>query len=249
MHLIRLATFLFCIFFGGYATSQNTKQTKYRICMDVAHKQRFWNDPARMAGMNPDFIDRVNYMTSEFVKTATSVNAELAYLKDEIKPADLAQCDVVFIHTPSAQYSPGEVEAITKFLNKGGSLFLVMDVDYWSTLEQTNVNDLIRSFGVQFAGKNPDTLSGGSTRAGPVTRKTLKIPFHGARIVRGGTPFCVNARSQEFPFGVYTELKGGGKLIVMGEGMVSLYMTSWEDVQDYECAEFMHDVFQWLLKE
>jgi hypothetical protein len=31
----------------------------------------------------------------------------------------------------------------------------------------------------------------------------------------------------------------GGKIIVMGDGMVSLYMTSWEGVQDYQCQEFV----------
>ena len=34
---------------------------------------------------------------------------------------------------------------------------------------------------------------------------------------------------------------------VMGDGMVSLYMTSWEGVQDYQRQEFMQDVFRWLL--
>jgi hypothetical protein len=33
----------------------------------------------------------------------------------------------------------------------------------------------------------------------------------------------------------------------MGDGMVSLYMTSWKGVNDFECGEFMHDVFKWLL--
>ena len=40
----------------------------------------------------------------------------------------------------------------------------------------------------------------------------------------------------------------GGKVIVMGDGMVSQYMTSWEGFQDYQCQEFMQDVFRWLLK-
>jgi hypothetical protein len=40
----------------------------------------------------------------------------------------------------------------------------------------------------------------------------------------------------------------GGKVVVMGDGMVSLYMTSWEGVQDYQCQEFMQAVFRWLLK-
>jgi hypothetical protein len=39
-----------------------------------------------------------------------------------------------------------------------------------------------------------------------------------------------------------------GKIIVMGDGMVSLYMTSWEGIRDYQCQEFMQDVFRWLLK-
>ena len=50
------------------------------------------------------------------------------------------------------------------------------------------------------------------------------------------------------PFGVFKEVANGGKIIVMGDGMVSLYMTSWEGVQDYQCQEFMQDVFRWLLK-
>jgi hypothetical protein len=34
----------------------------------------------------------------------------------------------------------------------------------------------------------------------------------------------------------------------MGDGMVSLYMNSWEGVNDYQCAPFMQDVLAWLLK-
>jgi hypothetical protein len=32
-----------------------------------------------------------------------------------------------------------------------------MDQDMWSTLEQTNVNDLVRPFGIQSGGENPDS--------------------------------------------------------------------------------------------
>ena len=44
----------------------------------------------------------------------------------------------------------------------------------WSTLEQTNVNDFIRPFGIQFGGESPDPLAGGHTKAGPITDKSLK---------------------------------------------------------------------------
>ena len=181
-------------------------------------------------------------------KTATAVGASLSYLKKEVQPKDLEGCSLLFIHIPSAKYTPGEVSAITKYLTGGGSLFLVMDQDMWSTLEQTNVNDLIRPFGIEFGGEGPDSLAGGHTKAGAITDKSLKISYHGARTVSGGTPFSFNDRSDANPFGTFKEVENGGKIVVMGDGMVSLYMTSWEGVQDYQCQKFMQQVFRWLLK-
>src|SRR4030095_2589403 len=101
-------------------------------------------------------------------------------------------CDLLFIHIPSAKYTPGEADAIAKFVNGGGSLFLVMDQDMWSTLDQTDVNAIIRPFDLQFGGESPDSQAGGHTKAGPITDKPLKVTYHGARIVTGGTPFCFN---------------------------------------------------------
>lgn len=242
-----LCTLLFSLL-SCIQTNAQTPTAKSRICMDVAHQQRFWNDPADMAGKDQKRIERVKYMTGELTKTATAVNASLSYLKKEITPKDLEGCDLLFIHIPSAKYTPGEVSAISKSIASGASLFLVMDQDMWSTLEQTNVNDLIRPIGIQFGGESPDSQAGGHTNAGTITDKRLKISYHGARTVTGGTPFCFNDRSDANPFGTFTEVKNGGKIVVMGDGMVSLYMTSWEGVQDYQCQEFMQSVFRLLLK-
>lgn len=230
------------------ANAQAPAPAAKRICIDVVHRQKFWNDPADMAGMDARMIDRVKYMTGELTKTATAVNASLSYLKKEVAPKDLEGCDLLFIHIPSAKYTPGEVSAISKHIAAGGSLFLVLDQDMWSTLEQTNVNDLIQPFGIQFGGESPDSLAGGHTKPGLITDKRLKISYHGARTVTGGTPFAFNDRSDANPFGVFKEVGKGGKVVVMGDGMTSLYMTSWEGVNDYQCQEFMQDVFRWLLK-
>jgi hypothetical protein len=108
---------------------------------------------------------------------------------------------------------------------------------------QTNVNDLIRPFGIQFGSESPDSQSGGHTNAGLITDKRLKISYHGARTVTGGTPFCFNDRSDVHPFGTFMQVKNGGRIIVMGDGMVSLYMTGWEGVQDYQCQKFMQAAF------
>lgn len=222
--------------------------TKYKVLMDVAHGQRFYNNPDKMHPGSGQDLERIKYMTGELKKNTDALGADLGYLNGEIKSADLSKADLLFIHSPSAQYSAAEVKAITEYVAGGGSLFLVMDVDYWSTLEQTNVNDLIRPFGIQYGGNAPDSLSGGYTKANPVTPKPLKITFHGGRIVKGGTPFCFNNQSEENPFGVFTSQANGGKIIVMGDGMTPLYMTSWNGVTDYQCSAFMNDVLGWLLE-
>jgi hypothetical protein len=245
MNTIMLVSVLFGLVASLGAHPQAPAPAKSRICMDVAHKPRFWNDPA---DADAKTVARVKYMTGEMVKTATAVNASLSYLKKEMAPPDLEGCDLVFIHVPSAKYTPGEVSAISKYLTGGGSLFLVMDQDMWSTLEQTNVNDFIRPFDVQFGGESPDSQAGGHTKPGPITEKRLKVTYHGARTVQGGTPFSFNDRSDAHPFGTFKEVGNGGKIVAMGDAMVSLYMTSWEGVQDYQCQEFMQEVFRWLLK-
>ena len=225
--------------------SQSSSQKK--IYIDLAHGQKFWNDPSDMKGQDENWVKRVEYMTDQLLKTASSVNAELFYLKVEIKPKDLFDCDLLFIHIPSKQYTSNEVQAITEYLKKGRSLFLVMDEDYWSTLNDANVNDIIKPFDIQFGEQSPDTTLGGITKAGLITEKSLKISYYGGRIINGGTPFCFN-KNGKYPFGVYKSLKSGGKIIVMGDGMTSLYMTSWHGVNDFQCSEFMHDVFKWLLE-
>jgi hypothetical protein len=153
------------------------------------------------------------------------------------------------MHMPSTPFSADEVKAITDFVKGGGSLFIVMEVDYWATLAQCNVNDIVTPLGITFKADNPDgQSSGGYSKEGKVTKKKLPIPYHGARMVEGGTPFAYSNKTNENPFGVYKEVGKGGKVVAMGDGMVSLYMTSWEGVDNYQCSEFMNDVVGWLLK-
>ena len=208
MKPITFFTLLFSLSAGLCANAQTATAANNRICIDVAHQQRFWGDPA---DMDEKRVERVKYMTGEMLKTAATVDASISYLKKEVNPKDLEGCDLLFIHIPSAKYTPGEVSAISKYILKGGSLFLVMDQDSWSTLEQTSVNDLISPFGMQFGAESPDSQPGGHTNAGLITDKRLKISYHGARTVTGGTPFAFNDRSDAHPFGAFLEVKNGGR--------------------------------------
>ncbi|HVF98083.1 MAG TPA: hypothetical protein VM871_12205 [Flavisolibacter sp.] len=231
------------------ASLAQASKAKKRILVDIAHGQRFYNDPAAMSGKDSGVVERIKYMTGELAKTAASLGAEMDFQKGKITPDALAKCDLLFIHMPSSKYDAEEVGAIQKYLQKGGSLFIVMEVDYWATLAQANVNDIVEPFGIVYKSDNPDgKSSGGYADAGAVAAKRIRIPYHGARIVEGGTPFCFSNQTKEYPFGIYKEVGNSGKIIAMGEGMVSLYMTSWEGVTDYQCSEFMHDAFAWLLK-
>ena len=95
-----------------------------------------------------------------------------------------------------------------KYITDGGSLFLVMDQDMWSTLEQTNVNDLVGpSQAFSLVARVPICWRAATPRLGVITDKRLKISYHGARTVTGGTPFAFNDRSDADPFGTFKEVK------------------------------------------
>lgn len=247
--LVRAFLLFSCMILLASHVLAQASTSKKQILVDIAHGQKFYNDPADMQGKDPALIERVKYMQAELIKNASSLNAQVAFLKSKVTADALANCDLLFIHIPSTSYDQAEVKAIQEYIQQGGSLFLVMEVDYWATLSQANVNDLLSPFGIVFKNDNPDTKSsGGYSKVSSVTGKRFSIPYHGARILEGGTPFCFSNQTEEHPFGIYKQVGKGGKIIAMGDGMVSLYMTSWEGVNNYQCSEFMQDAFAWLLK-
>jgi hypothetical protein len=228
--------------------SSNLFAQKKKILMDVGHGQKFYSDPADKISTELVPTQRLEYMTGELTKNAAAHNADITYLKTPITAEALSKANVLFIHVPSMKYSADECKAIREYVQKGGSLFIAIEEDYWAKMDQVNPNDIVSSFGIKFSSDNPDKTVGGHAIAGNVTKQKYSIPFHGARTVEGGTPFAVSNGPQGSSFAVFTEAKGGGRIIAMGEAMVSLYMTSWEGVTNYQCAPFMQDVVGWLLK-
>lgn len=241
-------TVLFFLVTLNVAFSQQMDIPENIIAVDVAHDQIFWGDPNQTEAFDENRANRVQYLSSQLQANASTVNAEQYFLHDEITAEDLEMSDLLFIHVPSSKYNDDEITAITGFLNDGGSVFLAMDVDYWSTLEQTNLNDIIRPYGITLGSDSPDTEVGAATREGEITQEPVKIPYHGGRIVNGGTPFAFTTGPDEIPFAVYKELESGGKIIVMGDAMAPLYMNSWQGVDDYQTEKFMGAVIQWLFK-
>lgn len=219
-----------------------------KLLVDVGHGQKFYSDPADKISSDLVPTDRLNYMTGELTKNTAAHKGTVGYVKTINKEA-LSKCNVLFIHSPGSKYSADEVAAIKQFLQQGGSLFIAMEEDYWSTIEQVNVNDIVTPFGITFKSNSTDKTSGGHSVESKVTKTKYSVPAAGMRFVEGGTPFAYSdASPDKNPFGVYSEIKGGGRIVAMGEGMVSLYMTSWQGVSNYQCSPFMQDVIGWLMK-
>lgn len=47
-----------------------------KILIDIAHGQKFWNDPTAMAGSDANLVKRIKYATGQITKTAESVNGK-----------------------------------------------------------------------------------------------------------------------------------------------------------------------------
>ena len=218
------------------------------VLMDLAHGQRMWNDPKQPVP-NIGFPDstRIQYMNEELSKTLRPYNAKVVFLKDGITYNDLKRGNLLVLHVPSLPYSQKEVKNIKKYLNKGGSMLLVMEADYWTDLEKTNVNEIIENHGMQYGAQSRDTLVGGYTKKGVITPRGLNVTYELGRSIEGGTPFAFNNQTDE-AFGVYKGLQNGSRLIVLGDAMCSLYMTEWKGVEGYKCHEFMDGIYKWLLQ-
>ena len=65
---------------------------------------------------------------------------------DKIDDAALAECDVLIIKTPTERYSPEEVAAVRRFVERGGGLLLIGEHTNYER-SSTVINDIIRPMG------------------------------------------------------------------------------------------------------
>src|SRR6478752_7304569 len=82
----------------------NTFAQEKKILMDVAHGQKFYSDPADKISTELVPTQRLEYMTGELSKNASSHGATIAYLKTGITTEALAKADLLFIHVPAVKY-------------------------------------------------------------------------------------------------------------------------------------------------
>jgi len=106
---------------------------------------------------------------------------------------------------------------------------------------------------------------GGIAKAGEINRADRELPYSGGRAVEGGTPFAHqldrNGKPAQ-PFAAWKKLEGGGRIVVMAEGMASLFLGTQEGQRltgiprdpagttywGKDSAVFMEEVLAWLVK-
>jgi hypothetical protein len=173
---------------------------------------------------------------------------------------------LLYLRAPSKTFADTEKAAVVSYLRAGGSLLLVLDEERRQPLASTGVNDLIQPFGMALTGDTEYLHNcGGLAKAGDVNAADREIPFSGGRAVEGGTPFAFQldaAGKPAQPFAAWKRLENGGRLVVMGEGMASIFLgvpegkrlsgvpRSFEQTTYWgkDSAIFMEEVLSWLVK-
>lgn len=184
-----------------------------------------------------------------------------------ISAPTLAGAKLLYLRAPVMPIGAEEKNAIIEFVRKGGSLCVVCDEEERTSLTRTGVNDILQPFGLQYTADTPYLHNQGAlAKAGVVNKADRELPFSGGRAVHGGTPFAWQldreGRPSE-PFAAYHQLENGARLVVMSEGMASLFLGTAEGERlsgvprDFtrttywgkDSAIFMQEVFAWLLEE
>ena len=163
-----------------------------------------------------------------FDALARKLGLEVDASSRRLDAAALEGARILYLRAPSEEFTAAEREAIVAFVQGGGSLFLILDEERRQSLEKTGVNHLIAPFGIRLT---PDTEyvhnCGGIATTGEVNKESRELPYSGGRAVEGGTPFAFQLDKEgkpAQPFGAYLRLDQGGRIVVLGEGMASLFL-------------------------
>lgn len=217
-------------------------ETRLRLVFDQAHGEQ----------PPPSQLDPV----------AKKLGLEIQTSAGPITATALKGARILYLRAPSQEFTAAETAAIVAFVKGGGSLLLVLDEERRQSLEKTGVNNLISPFGMRLT---PDTEylhnNGAVARAGEINKADRQVPFSGGRAVEGGTAFAYQLDKEGnpwHPFGAYKRLETGGRIVVLGEGMASLFLGDPDGVRlsgdlknltpywGKDSTIFMEEVLTWL---
>lgn len=197
------------------------------------------------------------------------IGRRLGYTLDLVRDAatteSLRGSQLVYFRAPNGTFTESEKAAIVAHVNSGGSLLLVLDEEKRQSLAKTGVNDILAPFGMKLSGDTPRIVNTGAiAKAGEINRADRQVPYDGGREIFGGTPFAFqldrNGNPAQ-PYAAYKKLDNGARVVVMAEGMASLFLGSPDGVRLHEdpvnpgntkwwgkdSQVFMEEVLAWLL--
>jgi hypothetical protein len=212
------------------------------IYFDMAHGEVAW--PAQMTELS----QRVGY--------------KLAAGHGPLTPETLAGIRLLYLRAPNKSFQQPEKKAIISFVKTGGALLLVLDEEQRQKLAVVGANDIIEPFGLKLSGDTPRIVNTGAiAKAGEVNKADREIPYDGGRQVFGGHPFAFQLDREgkpAQPSASFVKLDNGARIVVMGEGMASLFLGDREGARltveesnpkwwGKDSLIFMEEVLTWLL--
>ncbi len=225
--------------------SANTDETprESRVFFAKAHGE--WNNPRSLA------------------KLAKSIGIDFVTSDQPITADSLLSVDVLYILMPTKTFTGGEKSTIVDFVRDGGSLLLVLDEEKRQSLKKTGVNELIAPFGMKLTDDTHYLHNRGAiAQKGVINKEVRELPYSGGRTVKGGTPFSFlldrEGNPTKLAHGAYSETAKGSRIIVLGEGMASLFLGSKEGVRltgttpndtiywGKDSAVFNREILEWL---
>jgi len=112
---------------------------------------------------------------------------------------------------------------------------LVLDEEKRQSLAKTGVNDILAPFGMKLSGDTPRIVNTGAiAKAGEINRADRQVPYDGGCEIFGGTPFAFQLDRNDNPaqpYAAYKKLDNGAHIVVMAEGMASLFLGSPDGVR------------------
>ncbi|MBZ5726100.1 MAG: DinB family protein [Acidobacteriia bacterium] len=261
--------------FGG------EKATLSVLYMNVAHANEHYGNIVtylRLKGIVPPssepraaavrlYFDRAHGelpVPAGMSELAKKLDLEIVAVEQPVSAGSIDGSRLLYFRAPSKAFTEAEKAAVVGFVKKGGALLLVLDEEKRQQLSTTGVNDLISPFGMRLT---PDTAylpnAGAIALAGEINRANREIPYDGGRAVEGGTPFAFQLDKQgnpSQPYASWKKVEGGGRIVVMAEGMASLFMGSAAGQRltpatghpdsiyfGKDSAIFMEEVLSWLV--
>jgi hypothetical protein len=159
---------------------------------------------------------------------AKQLQLEIVTNAQPITELVLRSYKLVYLRAPSKEFATEEKEALIAFVRAGGSLLLVLDEEERQSLAKTGVNDIIAPFGLRLTHDTPYLHNCGAlAKKGIINKADRELPFSGGRAVEGGTPFAwqldKDGKTAQ-PFAAFKKVKKGGRIIVLAEGMASMFL-------------------------